>query len=196
LYKMERISSPECLFQNGQQWANEYVANRRQNPKHKFSWRNDDCYQAVRKRLSEMTKAHCAFCDGQIGVESRETVEHFRPKSKFPELAYEWENLFPCCDMCQSKKLELFEEGLLRPDHSDFVFERYFVANYKTGEIKPSPHADEQAQFRAEITIRLYGLDLPARNKARQREWERYCRDPEPCIDDYNYRFLLVNFQG
>jgi len=49
-----------------------------------------------------MTQAHCAFCDGQIGAESRETVEHFRPKGLFPELAYAWDNLFPCCDLCQS----------------------------------------------------------------------------------------------
>ena len=77
-----------------------------------------------------MTQRHCAFCDGPLGIESRETVEHFRPKSKFPELAFAWENLFPCCDVCQSHKGERFDLHLLKPDDDDYHFERYFVVNF------------------------------------------------------------------
>lgn len=191
--KLNRPQQPACLKDNFEKWTDDFVSARQRNPKHQFSWRKQDCYQAIRKRLSEMTQAHCAFCDGRIGTESRETVEHFRPKSRFPSLAYQWENLFPCCDRCQSQKRELFEEGLLKPDDPEFAFTRYFVANYKTGEIKPSPHADQQAQYRAKITIRIYGLDLPERNKARKREWEQFYRDPKPFLDDYNYRFFLAD---
>jgi len=191
LRRLVRPSQPECLENNSVKWTEAFVASRQQNPKHRFSWPKPDCYQAIRKQLSEMTQTHCAFCDGQIGTESRETVEHFRPKSQFPGFAYQWDNLFPCCDMCQSQKREQFDDGLLKPDAADFAFMRYFVVNFKTGEIEPSPHADEQLQYQAKITIRIYGLNLPARNNARRREWERFCRDPEPFLDDYNYRFFL-----
>ncbi len=194
--KLDRPSQPECLETNAAKWTEAFVTSRQKNPKHRFSWPKPDCYQSVRKRLSEMTQAHCAFCDGQIGTESRETVEHFRPKSRFPGFAYQWDNLFPCCDMCQSQKLEQFDDGLLKPDDDDFAFMRYFVVNFKTGEIEPSPHADEQLQDRAKITIRMYGLNLPARNSARRREWERFCRDPAPFLDDYNYRFFLDDNQA
>ena len=138
-----------------------------------------------------MTQEHCAFCDGRIGTESRETVEHFRPKSEFPNLAYTWHNLFPCCDLCQSQKLEKFDEALLKPDAADYRFEEYFIANYKTGELEPLPNAPTEIKRRAEVTIDLYGLKLPTRNKARLREWERFVRDPQACLDDYNYRFFL-----
>ena len=190
---MERPSQPDCLATHTTKWTQAFVDARQQNPKYPFRWPQRDCYQAIRKRLSDMTQAHCAFCDGRIGTESRETVEHFRPKSQFPSFAYQWDNLFPCCDMCQSQKREQFDDDLLKPDDADFDFTRYFMVNFKTGEIEPSPHADEQAQDRAKITIQIYALNLPERNTARKREWESFDRDPEPFLNDYNYRFFLVN---
>lgn len=189
--KLTRNEQPECLKTGSQVWTEDFVSARKGNPSHKFSWRDKDCYQAIRQRLSAMTQAHCAFCDGQIGTESRETVEHFKPKSEFPGLAYDWLNLFPCCDVCQSHKLEKFDESLLKPDVDDYRFGDYFIANYKTGELEPLPSAPDFAKYRAEITIRLYGLNIPARNKARIREMERFIRDSQAFLDDYNYRFFL-----
>jgi uncharacterized protein (TIGR02646 family) len=174
-----------------QDWTQSFIDARKQNPAHSFRWRSDVCYRQLRQRLREMTQTHCAFCDGQLGTESRETVEHFQPKSTHPELAYTWNNLFPCCDMCQSSKREDFDPALLKPDTPDYDFSNYFVANYKTGELEPSPHAEEQDKVRSMVTIKLYGLNLPARKAARRREWEHYQRDPEPRLDEYNYRFFL-----
>jgi len=193
LRKIERPEPPNCLRAGALEWTEDYLTRRKNNPKHPFSWRSDSCYKQIRQTLSMMTAAHCAFCDGLIGVESRETVEHFKPKSQFPELAYEWTNLFPCCDMCQSKKGESFDPALIKPDSEDYEFERYFVANYKTGEIEPSPSLEHKFQLAAEITIRMYGLNIPARTKARLREWGKFRQALDACIDDYNYRFFLLD---
>ena len=192
MHKVERPAQPDCLSANGASWTEDFVAARKLDPKHPFRWRSQPCYQEIRRRLSAMTQAHCAFCDGPIGVESRETIKHFRPKSTFPQKAYEWHNLFPCCDMCQSSKLEKFDPALLKPDEPQYAFNKYFVANYKTGKLDPSPHLDDQARLRAKVTIDTYGLNLEPRKKARKREWENYCRDATPCLDDYNYRFFLT----
>lgn len=189
--KLERPAEPDCLHAGAPGWTQDYLAGRERNAAHPFRWRSDACYREIRNRLAAMTQTHCAFCDGRIGVESRETVEHFRPKSRFPELAYAWDNLFPCCDLCQSMKREQFDPALLKPDDADYAFSSYFVVNYKTGEVEPSPHADDTARHRAETSIRLYWLNLPYRTVARCREWEHYCRDPEGCLDDYYYRFFL-----
>jgi uncharacterized protein (TIGR02646 family) len=191
LRKLDRLPEPECLAANAAQWTKDYTASRQQNPKHPFKWRSQNCYQETRKHLLAMTQGRCAFCDGGLGAESRETVEHFRPKSQFPEFAYAWSNLFPCCDMCQSQKKEQFSEDLLKPDEDDFVFSHFFIVNYKSGELEVSPQADLKARSRAEITLQLYGLNLAARTKARKREWESFCREIEPFLDDYNYRYFL-----
>ncbi|MFA7239591.1 MAG: hypothetical protein WC091_05710 [Sulfuricellaceae bacterium] len=192
MHKMKRPAQPDCLNANWPDWTEDFVTARKLDPKHPFGWRSPACYQEIRRQLSVMTQAHCAFCDGAIGVESRETVEHFRPKSTFPDLAYEWNNLFPCCDLCQSNKLEKFDPALLKPDELEYAFDNYFVANFSTGEIEPSPHTDANARRQADVTIRLYGLNLPARKKARKREWEAYQRDAQAALDDYNYRFFLA----
>jgi len=138
-----------------------------------------------------MTGDRCAFCDGPLLVESRATIEHFKPKGIYPTLAYNWENLFPCCDLCQSNKLETFDELLLKPDLVGYAFAIYFVANYRTGELEPSPAASEVDQTRAMRTIELYGLNSARRKAARKREWEHFKIQEEPNIDDFHYRFFL-----
>lgn len=190
--KVERSAQPDCLRDNAGVWAQEYVAAREKNAKHKFTWRNDGCYQTIRRTLTDMTQHHCAFCDGLIGAESRETIEHFRPKSNFPALAYQWDNLFPCCDVCQSQKLEKFDDGLLKPDTAEYAFNRYFICNYETGELQANPQASETDQARANRTLNLYGLNLPQRQASRQRELKQYSRrDEVDLIDDFSYRYFL-----
>lgn len=186
-----RTIEPPCLRQNSFMWTEDFVKARVDNPAHRFSWRSKPCYQAMRASLVDMTQKHCAFCDGGLGVTSRETVEHFRPKKTFPEQAYAWDNLFPCCDLCQSTKQERFDEALLKPDAEDYAFHEYFTVNYHTGDIEASPRANPAAQERAKITIDLYGLNMPERKKARIRELECFAVLQEPCIDDFNYRYFL-----
>ena len=189
--KLTRTAAPKCLQDHATNWTDEFVKKIANNPSHKFSWRNSACYQAIRQTLVSMTQRHCAFCDGLLGLTSRETVEHFRPKKIFPELAYAWDNLFPCCDLCQSIKLERFDEALLKADTEDYAFNNYFTVNYHTGEIEVSSRSDPNAQAKARITLELYGLNTKDRMKARIREMECFSRAETPYIDDYNYRYFL-----
>lgn len=94
-----RPEEPQCLADNALAWTTAFVARRSKDPKASFSWNNQDCYAIVRETLFEPTGNRCAFCDGMTGSVSRQTVEHFKPKKTFPELAFTWSNLFPCCDM-------------------------------------------------------------------------------------------------
>lgn len=192
--KLTRNTQPDCLAQNEQVWTSDFVTNRQQYPKYKFRWRSQPCYQNMRSQLVQMTQYHCAFCDGFIGAESRETIEHFQPKSQFPQLAYQWDNLFPCCDVCQSNKGEKFNALLLKPDELTYQFEAYFIANYHTGELEASPSASTTDQERAKITIDLYGLNCNARKVARKREAEKYFKrtaSDDYDLNDFPYRYFL-----
>lgn len=196
MHKVERSEQPDCLDENWSGWTKDFVAARKLDPKHPFRWRCETCEKEIRSHLARMTQDHCAFCDGINGVVSQKTVEHFHPKSGFPDLAYKWNNLFSCCNVCQSCKGEKFDEALLKPDEPEYTFDNYFMVSIVTGAIEPLPQLDESARWRAEVTIRLYGLNLPDRKKARIRELERYRRDLNNCnfqadLDDYNFRFFL-----
>jgi uncharacterized protein (TIGR02646 family) len=76
----------------------------------------------VKVALREAQHDKCAFCESRVSHVSHGDVEHFRPKSGFKQreadllrrpgyywLAYEWTNLFFCCQLCnQQFKKNLF----------------------------------------------------------------------------------------
>jgi uncharacterized protein (TIGR02646 family) len=190
LRKLVRLSQPQHLEANASDWTATFVAGRAADPKFAFNWRSQTCYREIKQQLLQITQGHCAYCDGPLGTESRETVDHFRPKAQFPDLAYDWDNLFPCCDKCQSVKREQFDAALLKPDDPDYFFEHYFLVNYKTGELASLPDANVYPAV--QVTLQIFGLNSPSRNKARIREREQFDRDPSPILDDYNYRFFLL----
>ncbi len=192
--KLSRCDCPDCLS-NWEKLGAEFKEKRETNPSHSFSWRNFKG-QSIRTHLipvlEEMTKNHCSFCDGYpLGTESRQTIEHFRPKSRFPELAYQWENLFLCCDVCQSSKQEEFDEKLLKPDDPDYCFSDFFTCNFKSGIIEPNPQATQEKQERARITIKLYDLNSTLRSQSRLRQLKKFEKNTGEDINTFPYRYFI-----
>lgn len=196
--------APPYLTQGATRWTEDYVARRRADPSHRFRW-PDVLLQEVRLPLNRYlvrdllaaTANHCAYCDGpELGVTSRETIDHFRPKGheRFLHLAFDWENLFPACDICQQEKRDDFDEKLLKPDEQAYDFEKYFDFNAKTGELEANSRASAEDQERARLTIETFGLNIAARCASRLRFFERYYNDAV-CLsgDDLDvlpYRYL------
>jgi hypothetical protein len=86
---------PVCL-KKYKQWGRDYAAKRQQNPNVSFYWhqyRNRPINHILIETLEGLTANHCAFCDfWERSAQSRQTIEHFRPKSQSPKLAYVWHN--------------------------------------------------------------------------------------------------------
>lgn len=185
--------APACLSNNWKARTRAYIAGLRVIPKRSFSWRSPRCYVAILAELLVMSGDRCSYCDGFIGIESRQTIDHFRPKGPFPALAYSWRNLFPACDQCQSAKLEKYHPKLLRPDRANYHFDRYFICDFATGQVSPNPGASIHDQARAEKTIEICGLNSTARNKARLRERRKWLAAAGAmAVDEFNYRHFLV----
>ncbi len=116
----------------------------------------------VKKALSKMSKGHCAYCQTYNAGGAWGDVEHFRPKSLFPNLAYDWDNYFYSCTICNNKKLDSWPAtgSYVRPDEGDpsvrFVFS-------EDGGIEEAP-GDEEAR----ITIRDFGLDRTGLSEGRE----------------------------
>lgn len=106
----------------------------------------------------ELKKTHhnkCCYCEKKILDNKYATdVEHFRPKSQYPWLAYEWSNLLlSCADCNRGKKIAMFplknetkkakspncdlkneEPIIIHPvfeNPEDFIFFRKEVAHWK-----------------------------------------------------------------
>ena len=152
----QRVEEPVILRENHVKWTTQWVELSQKNTGARFNWYRFDNLSArehILPSLAEQTDSHCSFCDAfPVGGVSNETVEHFRPKNQFPDLAYTWSNLYYCCDACQSAKGEKWEKWdllLLNPDASDYSFSRYFEFDFTTGEIKPNLLSEIQDQQRA-----------------------------------------------
>jgi len=176
-----------------EQLGKEYAAkkaNRKKAKADNFDWKG--LYEPLLIDLSTLTKNHCSYCDlsGVRRGQSSPTIDHFKPKSKFPLLAYTWDNLFLCCTECQ-KRISKFDDLLLKPDSSDYTFDEYFIINTITGEIEPNKLKSKANQKRAKETIKIFKLNDFDRPKYRLEVWNNFQNYQNPVLDDFSYRFFI-----
>lgn len=129
------------------------------------SWGKRRSTATIRAVLTALRKAngtpHCTYCQHDTAA----TLDHHRPISRFPGLAFDWDNLIASCDSCNRAKGDRYEgpEGELPID--------------PTSE-DPLPHLrllqrGQVATFdaRGEWTCRLLRLERPQLRVLRSRAW-------------------------
>lgn len=81
----------------------------------------------------------CSYCGSWPMKDSmtRETIDHFRPKSKFPDQALAWENLLLACDDCQEAKGEKWNEHFLDPSAEEYRFNDWFQWDLFSAHLQP-----------------------------------------------------------
>jgi len=191
-----KSAAPTCFGERQVRWTAKWVRKNAQGKR--FTW-PDYHLQKLNRVLLPLLQSdnqfHCCYCDAYpVQGVSADTIDHFRPKSVYPQEAFDWENLFYCCSACQEAKLEQFETGLLKPDVQDFSFDRFFRFNAATGEIEPNPIAPAEDIQRAEVSIRLFGLNEKGRPITRRQVFrERYQQfvAGEVPIEHLPYRFIF-----
>ena len=55
-----------------------------------------------KEALRKSTSGKCMYCESKMEHISYAHVEHIKPKSKFPELEFEWTNLGFSCQICNT----------------------------------------------------------------------------------------------
>jgi uncharacterized protein (TIGR02646 family) len=197
LRRFSRTDAPPIISQNADRLKLQWLALKEKSVNPKFNWyriNGVSTREHLLPLLREMTASHCSFCDGfPLEGHSNEPIEHFRPKSKFPELAFTWENLYYCCEKCQSTKLEKWDESLIAPDENGYDFFHFFEFDWTNGAIRPNSLANELTKCRAQVTINLYGLDTPTRRKYRMLEFRKWnlMPDGQRQLNDFAYRDFL-----
>jgi uncharacterized protein (TIGR02646 family) len=117
MIKVTRLPQPPILQQRADEWTNELCEARQEyyrglrefesgdstsKPKYPRAQRTRYAHQQVRERLQEMFGPKCAYCESRVTAVSYQHVEHFRPQSIYPCLAYKWDNLLLVCGVCNS----------------------------------------------------------------------------------------------
>ena len=125
-------------------------------------------YQDAKHFLIDRLGNFCSYCEAACMKYELE-VEHIQPKSKYPAISCDWDNILLACRMCNAIKGDTDV-----PDPAHYVFpdrdNTFLAIIWGEGGI-PTPNTDlpTHIQERVDRTIRLIGLDrTPGSGASRQ----------------------------
>lgn len=103
MIRVTRTSQPDVLRKNASKWLNT-LKKLRANPtstKDKITKaQNKYHHSQIKDALKKMFHGKCAYCESKITVVDYGAIEHFFPKSLYPDLTFEWKNLLLSCNKC------------------------------------------------------------------------------------------------
>lgn len=114
---------------------------------------SDSRWQDFSGELRSRFHGTCGYCEERVTPGG---VDHFRPKSKFPEIVYEWANWVFACDSCNHAKNDKWPpSGYVDPCECSCGDrpENFFDFDLHTGEIISKPGLTEQQHRKAWQTI-------------------------------------------
>jgi len=170
MIRVARGPALEGFEQRAHKWEDDYRAAKDLNQELTVSvfWgRIRSHIQDDAAQLFQIFHGKCAFCESHMAHVSSPNVEHYRPKSRFPELAFRWDNWLLSCGRCNDKKWAHFpdcnsEPCLIDPTEDDPEAHIEFVGYV------PMPRTK-----RGDETIRLIQLDRSPLEE--ERSWWLAC---------------------
>lgn len=93
---LDKTPPPQVLRDNHSKWREEYIASGGSTK----PWNRKEIKDALKVETSEK----CAYCEARFLAVSFGDIEHILPKSKFPRLVVDWNNLTLACGKCNQHK--------------------------------------------------------------------------------------------
>lgn len=88
-----------------------------------------------------LAKAKCIYCESYTNISGYANIEHYHPKSLYPEETFDWNNLFVGCTVCNTPKnnFDTAKEPFIHPVNDNpeeyLTFEELqYVPKHKDGE--------------------------------------------------------------
>jgi uncharacterized protein (TIGR02646 family) len=159
MVRTPRPPAPAELVRNAGKWTQRWI-DIRAGSEHR-DWATLGAKRAIQPVLREMAHGKCAYCEGVLETTGDLLIDHYMTKTREPNHAFEWTNLFPACQKCNRAKGDQDHRGrLLKPDSEDP--EPCFWLHPDTGRLEPHPTLNPNQRLRAEETIRLCALQRAA----------------------------------
>lgn len=105
MIRVQRTPDPSVLRNNATLWLSE-LKKLKSNPNSTQSAikKAQDKYnkKEVKDALIKMFHGKCAYCESKIRTVAYGDIEHFFPKSLYPDLTFIWKNLLLACSICNN----------------------------------------------------------------------------------------------
>lgn len=111
MIKLTKLAEPQVLIDNKAQWTTQLLGHIARNEKVPSSLSNAYNIKEVKDNLRSESNSKCMYCESNVGHISYEHIEHIKPKAKtkFPQLAYEYDNLGLSCPKCNMNKSDTYD---------------------------------------------------------------------------------------
>ena len=130
-------------------------------------WNKHNYWKRVLDDLYAAYSGICAYSCHWISPDTGgKTVEHFKPKKKYPQYAYRWENYRLVCGVLNGRKGE--HEDVLDPFA---IQEGWFVIDFSTLLVRPGPDISTPDARLVESTINRLGLNDEATCLRTRTKW-------------------------
>ena len=132
----------------------------------------------VKERLERDFHQKCYLCESELGANLQ--VDHFRPKKEFPDLEYEWGNLFPTDKCNQRRRRKWPKGGFLDPTASYPIESRlaqWIATDYagvRSTCFESAQDDDEAARNSADELEKLHNEDRNAARNLRDAIFRQY----------------------
>lgn len=163
MIKVSKQQSPQILEKNKNKWTKErlFVINKGQKPPNRFK-----NHPVIKEILKEDCFGKCIYCESAVEPVHFGDVEHLLPKSKFPELTYDWDNLGFVCPRCNNEKRDKHDESVpfinpYKENPSSFIVALGAIVHHKPN------------NKRGKLSIREIGLNRPGLIEARDERIRR-----------------------
>jgi len=111
MIKLTKLKCPDVLSKNKERWTAElmsYVDKYEKPPPNVASRYNNPEIKSV---LKKETHGKCAYCESHFEHVAFGDIEHIKPKAKYPQLTFEWQNLTCACQQCNNNKRDEYDEN-------------------------------------------------------------------------------------
>lgn len=156
MHWIDRGPEPTSLATIRSRYTPGWVACYRDNPRAKPP--SDNRWQDFRNDLQTAFSGLCGYCEEVCKGE----IDHFQPKSRFPQLVYAWSNWIWACHDCNQFKGDKWPAGgYVNPCAKSKPArpESFFTFDTTTGEIIPKSSLTPSRYAKAQIMIENLGLN-------------------------------------
>ena len=141
-----------------------------------------------RTALAELRAAYsgrCAYTSRYLVYTG--SIDHFRPKSKYPHLAYEWDNYRFCRQVMNTRKGD--SEDVMDPFR---IQDGWFTLDMPSCLVRPEPALSWPTRKRVNMTINTLGLNSDDRLVGERCQWLVDLADGEITLQyvERHYPFL------
>lgn len=115
-----RPPTPDSLKVNAKKWTVELLlaikANKTKGtkipPKSINRYKQPDVLDSLKKMYGNgKGGCYCCYCESEVETVSYPHIEHRKPKSIYPELSFEWNNLHLACPKCNTAKGNQYDKA-------------------------------------------------------------------------------------